>query len=254
VLTTAFALILSLTACGGEAPLQSQDATPSSSESATEPASGTSEPGEPPSETLASSDATSSESTAAPDSNTTLEDLTLNEYADLSLTAAVLERKAILPGSFVPITVTVSNNGDKTISYVQGSGGYTIPNALSWSIAELTWVWPEDRLGVATSDFVAKQIVPGESVNFVVYVMTIEQNPEQFEAAARELYDTDGMYISNMEWSVLQEKYPWMTPVPAGSYTGEVSFQYSIDDGSGNVPLTGPTGYAQTEIIIGVTE
>jgi hypothetical protein len=84
--------------------------------------------------------------------------------------------------------------------------------------------------------------------------MTIEQNPEQFETAARELYDADGTYIANMEWGVLQEKYPWMTPVPAGSYTGEVTFQYAVDDGSGSALITGPTGYARAEITIGVTE
>ncbi|MDR2933147.1 MAG: hypothetical protein LBV27_08580 [Oscillospiraceae bacterium] len=258
---TVFALMLSLAACGGEAPPQSEDAPPSSSESATtESTSNTSAsdepemPDEPPSEVPASSEVASSASETPPDSVATLEDLVLNEYADLSLTAAVLERKAILPGSFVPIAVTVTNNGDQTISYVQGSGGYTIPDALSWSVPELTWVWPEDRLGAATSDFVTKPLAPGESVSFVVYVMTIEQNPEQFETAARELYDMDGTYIANMEWGVLQEKYPWMTPVPAGSYTGEVTFRYSIDDGSGSAPLSGPTGYAQTEITIGVTE
>lgn len=258
MLTIALLLAFFLAACGDEPATQSPEAV-SASGSANAAPSNASEPGgsasEPSSENSAPGDAEKPESLSVPDSPVTPEeDLVLNEYADLALTAAVVERNAILPGSFVPITVTVVNNGDKTISYVQGSGGYEIPEALSWSVPELQTVLPEDRFGAVTSDFAIKKLAPGESVKFVVYVMTIEQNPEQFDIAAHELYDNENLYIADMEWDVLQENYPWMKPVPPDSYTGEVSFKYSIDDGSSNSFLTEPTGYAQTEIMIGVTE
>jgi hypothetical protein len=228
-----FALVFSFAACGS----QSQESKPVSE--SLPAVLITVEPGD----------------SSIPYPNIPLEGLVLDEYADLKLTAEVLDRKAIQPGNFVPITVLISNNGAKTISYVQGSGSYVTPEALSWSVPELQWVWPKDYLGVSTSDFVIKKLTPGESINFVIYVMAIERNPEQFVTATHELYDSEGIYIADMGWDILRERYPWMKPIQTNTYTGEVNFKYSMNNGdTGNSFLAAPTGYAQSTITIGVTE
>ncbi|MDL2234339.1 hypothetical protein LJC63_12295, partial [Ruminococcaceae bacterium OttesenSCG-928-L11] len=201
-------------------------------------------------ETSASEEATPEEE----EENNPLKDLIKNQYEDLEITAAVLLRRAILPGSSIPVTVAITNNGDKTIFYTQGSGVFETPQALRTQFDGLQVVLPKDHLGIATMDFVTKELAPGESLEFVVNVLAIEPN-EQFASYTYETYNEDEIYIADMEWPDLQEKYPDLTAAAAGSYTGTVNFLYTLpaEDGAAD-PFSGATGYAQAEVTIGVTE
>ncbi len=179
--------------------------------------------------------------------------LTLDEYDGLKITAAVLPRKAILPGSVFPVTVTVKNDGDKTISYVMGSGSYTTPQALLAEVTGLQPVIPKDRLGVHTSDFATKNLAPGETVSFVIPVMAIEPN-SNFNEYTNDLYNGENIYIADLELAEMQDRYPDLVAAKAGSYAGTFTFEYAINTGEIAAALSGPTGYAYTEIMIGVTE
>ena len=177
--------------------------------------------------------------------------LILNEYDGLTITAAVLPRKAILPGSMFPVTVTVKNGGDKTISYVMGSGSYTTPQALLAEVTGLQPVIPKDRLGIHTSDFATKNLAPGETASFVIPVLAVEPN-ENFDTYTNDLFNEENLYIADLDWEGLQGRYSDLEAAEAGSYTGTFTFEYAINAGEIAAALSGPTGYAQTEITIGV--
>lgn len=180
------------------------------------------------------------------------EGLTLNEYDGLEVTAAVLPRMAILPGAAIPVTVTVTNNGDKTIAYTLGSGVHETPQALVARFDGLQPVLPKDHLGPATMDFVTKELAPGESLQYVVTVMAVEPSAA-FDNYTYDLYNKDQAYIAELDWPALQELHPDLTAAEAGSYTGTVSFRYTVpaEDGAMN-GLSGPTGYNQAELTVSV--
>jgi hypothetical protein len=178
--------------------------------------------------------------------------LTLNEYDGLKISAAVLPRKAILPGSVIPVTVIISNEGDKTISYPQGSSSYEIPDALLVEFDGLQPIPSKDRLVFATSDFGVKQLNPGEKLTFVINVLAAEPFAE-FDVKASELYNSEQLYIAELEWNDLQTRYPGLIGAKSGSYTGTVSFKYSVVSGNTALAMfSEPTGYAQTKITVGV--
>lgn len=175
-----------------------------------------------------------------------------DEYDGLVMTAAVLERKAILPGSSIPLTVNIQNEGDKTIVYTQGSGSFETPQALSVPMSGLQKVLPKDHLGIATLDFVTKELKPGESLQFVLTLLAIEPHAS-FDEYTYELYNDEQQYIGEMEWAAIQEAYPDLVPAAAGSYSGSVIFTYLVlEEGQSN-PMGEPTGFAQADFEIGVT-
>jgi len=173
-----------------------------------------------------------------------------NEYDGLTITAAVLPRNAILSGMSIPITVILSNDGDSEISYVQGSSSYTIPNALDVRSDKLQTVVSEDRLGIATSDFVTKTLAPGESLNYTVIVRAINKNSNFFN------YTMDSIahekYIGNTSWEELQQSYPDLEAAVPDSYDINIYFAYNI---SNNDDFLGTaTGYTMTTLPITISE
>ncbi|MDR2933631.1 MAG: hypothetical protein LBV27_11070 [Oscillospiraceae bacterium] len=181
-----------------------------------------------------------------------LDGLVENEYDGLKMTAEVLERKAILPGSGIPVTVIIENTGDQTIAYTQGSGSFETPQAIFARADKLQVVLPEDHLGPATMDYVVKELAPGENLKFVLYVMAIKPH-EEFDAYTYEMGEKD-QYIADMEWSQLEEAYPELESAEPGTYDVHVYFTYSImTDAQQPALLSGPTGYAQADVQVGVT-
>lgn len=244
LLTIALVLMLLATGCGtgGNSQSSSQPVEPESTVpevSVADPV----EPEEPDEESLP-------EEEAAVDR---LEGLLKDEYDGLTITAAVLERMAILPGAAVPVTVTIENTGDKTVFYTQGSGTSETPQALYAATDDLQPVIPKDNLGIMTMDFVTKELKPGENLKFVLYVMAIEPN-DQFDTYTYDLYNADETYIAEMEWPTLQEQHTDLVAAQPGSYTIHVNFLYYLpeENGMGN-PLGEPSGYAQAECVIGVS-
>lgn len=182
-----------------------------------------------------------------------LEGLIRDEYEGLAITAAVLERKAILPGFSVPVTVTIQNTGDKTVFYTQGSGVFETPEALILQSEDLQPVLPKDHLGIMTMDFVTKELKPGEELQFVLYVMAIKPTPS-FDSYTYDMFNADQTYIVDMEWAALQEEYPDLVAVEPGSYTVYANFRYlTVGEGEEASPMAAPTGYAQAECVIGVS-
>ena len=183
-----------------------------------------------------------------------LEGLTQDEYNDLEMTAAVLERKAIIGGASFPVSVTIKNNGDKNISYIHGSGSFEIPEALLVNADNLQTIIPKEHLGIATMDMRTEVLAPGGELSFIVQVRAIEPN-ENFDTYTYELYNADQTYIAEVEWGDLQEKHTDLVAAATGSYDIQVYFLYTlIDEAGGTNALLGPTGYAKSELTISVTD
>ena len=188
----------------------------------------------------------------APAAQNPVEGLVRDEYDGLEITASVLERKAILPGFGVPVSVTVKNTGDKTISYVQGSGSHTTPSALVVEVDGLQTARYKDHLGAATMDFVTKDLKPGEAVSFVAYVMTIEPHPD-FSKYTDELFGDGQQYIAEADWSALQERFGELKAAGNGVYDGRAYLRYSIQEDGGGLTLTQePTGFSQGDFTINI--
>jgi len=182
-----------------------------------------------------------------------LEGLTKDEYPGIEMSADVLERMALLPGMPVPVTVVVQNKGDKTVSYVQGSGSFETPQALFLRSDSLQPVIPRDQLGIMTMDFVTKELKPGESLLFKFSVMAIEPNAG-FDGNTQALFLDEETYIADLEWPALQERYPDLTAVKPGSYTVSAFFIYTMASGDGEADIFGGgTGYAQADCAIGIS-
>lgn len=195
------------------------------------------------------------ETTADPDETDDLySELTLNEYDGLEITAEILTRNAIIPGSTIPVTVIIANNGEKSISFTQGSGSFTTPQALSLAIDGLQPVLPSDHLGAATMDFVTKELKPGEELSFVMNIKAIEPNDE-FNTYTYELYNQKQIYIGDMDIEDLFNNYEDLVPAKAGTYEGLVTFLYqTIEDENAADRFGEPTGYNQVPVSITVTE
>lgn len=183
-----------------------------------------------------------------------LEGLTRDKYDGLEITAEVLERKAILPGAPVPVTVIVKNTGGKTVDYVQGSGKFETPEAVFIDVEGLQTVMPKDHLGPMTLDFVVKELKPGEELRFVIYVMAIEPN-ENFDRYTVDMHTDGGVYIAETDWTQLLEEYPDLIPAEPGAYRGDAYFTYQTRDGgeSEDSFTVNPDGYAAYEFTINVS-
>lgn len=180
--------------------------------------------------------------------------LTLNQYEGLEMTAAILPRNAIIPGSTVPVTIVITNTGEQTVSYVQGSGSFTTPQALHMEISDLQPILPEDHLGAATMDYVVKELKPGESLNYVMNIKTIKPS-ENFDNYTYDLFNKEQAYIGEMDIAELFETYDDLEPAVAGPYEGTATFVYYLADDSQAANVFGEaTGYVQAPVTISVTE
>ena len=177
-----------------------------------------------------------------------LDDLIKDEYSDIEITANVLERNAILPGMVFQVTVTVKNNGDKTLHYVQGSGSFTTPEAVFLKSDALQTIPPKDQLGLVTMDFVTKELAPGESLLFKLPAIAIEPNAD-FVANTQDLFLNEGVYIADLDWTALSDKFPDLIAVQPGSYDMSAFFSYTLKDDA----YDGPTGYAQADTVITIS-
>jgi len=177
-----------------------------------------------------------------------------DEYDGLVFTVEVLERNAILPGMSFTATVLVENTGDKTLNYIQGSGSYETPEAVFLFSNTLQTVYPKDQLGLATMDFVAKELKPGESLLFKLPVMAIQPNPD-FDLYTFELFN-DTVFIADVDWTELQDRFPDLVAAAPGSYTVIAYFLYNIseefDGGMTNI-FDGPTGYAEASCTVTIS-
>jgi len=182
-----------------------------------------------------------------------IDGLIRDQYDGLEFSVEVLERKAILPGTVFQATVLVENKGDKTINYIQGSGSFTTPEALSVFSDSLQTILPEDHLGVMTMDFVTDELKPGDSLLFRFNVMTIAPDPD-FATYTHDLFN-EGTYIADMDLASLQDRFPSLTAVAPGSYTLKAYFLYTVpEEGGGEFDfMGGATGYAVAETVINVT-
>ena len=156
-----------------------------------------------------------------------LEGLTENEYPELVVTAAVLERMAILPGSTFRVNVVIENQGEETVRFVRGSGSNVVPDALIISAEGLQPIFPIDNMGIATMDFQIDFLEPGETLNFDLYVRAIEPNENMFNYAF-ELLQNDEGFIGDMDWETLSQRFPDLEAVAPGSYTISVYFLYAV--------------------------
>ena len=183
-----------------------------------------------------------------------LEGLAKDEYDGLDFTVNVLERSAILPGMVFQATVLIENKGDKTLSYTQGSGSFETPDALTLYSDTLQAVPPQDRLGIMTMDFVVNELKPGDSLLFKLPVMAIEPDPG-FGTYAFELFGEE-IYIADMEWTGLKERYPDLKAAEPGAHTLKAFFRYSVsggDEAGGFDAFGGDTGYAEAECVVSVS-
>ena len=163
--------------------------------------------------------------------------LTENEYPDLVVTAAVLERMAILPGSTFRVNVVIENQGEETVTFVIGSGSNVVPDALLINPEGLQPMRPVEGLGIATMDFQVDFLEPGEVLNFDLYVRAIQPNVN-FANYSFELFQSEQEFIGDMDWETLSQRFPDLIAVAPGSYTISVYFLYSIaPDSNMNVNL-----------------
>jgi len=242
-------LILLVTGCGGGASPADVPAEPPQNES---PAGGESPAGsETPIEVETPPD--TGAGGADPGQPDALIGLIKDEYPGIEISADVLERKALLPGKPIPVTVVIENKGDKSVFYVQGSGSFETPEALFlWSV-DLQPVIPKDRLGIVTADFVTPELRPGDRLLFKLNMMAIQPNAN-FDAYTHELFGED-VYITDMEWPALQERFPKLTAVSSGTYTISAFFLYTPAGEDDPAALFGgASGYAQADCVVGITE
>ena len=180
------------------------------------------------------------------------EGLTENEYPDLVVEAVVLERMAILPGSTIRVSVTISNQGEETVAFVKGSGMNEVPEALRIFSDDLQPILTPDRLGIATMDFVVETLEPGETLNYSLYVMAVWPN-ENFDNYTFQLYADGEGYIGELGWERVSQLLPSVMEVESGPHSVSVYFFYTVI-GSGEMDMFGmeATGFnvATLEIFV----
>ena len=161
----------------------------------------------------------------------TLEELTEglieNEYPGLVIEAVVLERMAILPGSTIRVSVTLSNQGDETIAFVKGSGSNEVPEALRIFSDDLQPILTPDRLGFATMDFVVETLEPGETRNYSLYVRAVWPN-ENFDDYTFQLFVDGEGYMGELDWESVSQRFPNLLEVESGPHSVSVYLFYTI--------------------------
>ena len=175
-----------------------------------------------------------------------------DEYANLEITAEVLQRMAILPGSTIPLSVSITNNGDQKIIYTQGSGSFEIPEALVLDISKLQAILPKDHLGVATMDIRSGELLPGETLNYTLNIRAIEPT-ENFNDYTYSKWNDGNEYIADIDWETLSGEYSDLTAAKADTYEGHVYFLYALENEQGN-PTLSPTGYSGKKFTVTITK
>jgi len=155
------------------------------------------------------------------------EGLTENEYPDLVVEAVVLERMAILPGSAIRVSVTITNQGEETVSFVKGSGMNEVPDALRIFSDDLQPILTPDRLGIATMDFVVETLEPGETLNYSLYVRATQPN-ENFDNYTFQLFADGEGYMGELDWERVSQLFPNLLEVESGPHSVSVYFFYTI--------------------------
>ena len=179
-----------------------------------------------------------------------LRDLIRDQYGELELTVAVSDYEEVLPGSTIPIIITIANNGDEKISYTVGSGSFEVPRALILNIPDLQPVLPKSHLGAVTMDLMYKELPPGDQVQYTLFVRVIEPN-DNFVNYSHQLWLEGEEYIAYVEWPALLEKFPGLKAAQPGDYEGYIYFLYALGDVESHIML-GETGYTRVNFRISV--
>ena len=115
-----------------------------------------------------------------PPTSDAVEGLTLDQYDGLEVSLVQLDRMMPVAGNAVNLTFNVTNNGDKVIAFVQGSSSNPIPSALTFTTVnaeQYLGIDEEGGVAIATMDYVVKQLLPGESMNFTAqFIVSSGQN------------------------------------------------------------------------------
>lgn len=205
ILAIVLVFVLAFAACTSK-PAEPAQPTEPPAEETTEPVA----PEEKPEET-APADAQSSE-----------------PYTGVELVSAILERKAILSGTPFKVKYVIKNNGDKTISYVHGSGTAVVPSALVIVAPnELQPVAPKEEIGPMTMDYQTNILEPGQSIELDYTFLAINQIPD-FNEKAFEFQKEKGEYIGDKNVEELKTFIEGITPSAPGSYTIESQFIYDV--------------------------
>lgn len=178
-----------------------------------------------------------------------LSGLTKDENPDIVVTAAVLERMAILPGSTFRVSITVENKGEKAVTYSKGSGSYSIPAALLVQAEGLQPILPQDRLGAATADYQTGRLEPGDTLRFEYFIRAIEPAAD-FDQYTIDLYLDNQKYIADVSWEDLQKDHPDLAAAAPGSYEVRAFFMYHMSDDA----FAEATGFAEGTFSVSVTK
>lgn len=181
------------------------------------------------------------------------EGLIENQYDGILIEASVPESTGMTSGSAVPITISVTNTGEENVYYVHGSGTHMIPEAIRLTSEQLQPVIPADHLGIATMDYVTKELKPGEELEYVIYLMLMEPTSE-FNTITYDMFHNNQTYIADVGWRELSENYSDFKAIASGTYTNRAEFQYFLADDEGNPSLAAPTGVNKAEFTITVAE
>lgn len=177
----------------------------------------------------ASSSSTSTTSTSGVETNgveQVLSTLMEGQYPELAMTAEVKEDD-VKPGEAATVKITLTNEGDKTLVYSQGSYAMENPSSLLMEVEGLQPVMSKDQLEAAADDTSRRYqepmlLEPGDKEEFEMRVMAIEPNVE-FEERTYSLYTVEDEYIAEMDWEELWELYPDLVKAEAGTYTGHAT-------------------------------
>lgn len=235
--------------------------TPAEEDSATEPpqqAEESEESSEPSEEDITEDEETPSQDTEEMGMKTRveavkeqMEALSPDEYDGLEFTAAILERKAILPGGSMNVHVVIKNTGDKTVSFQKGSQKASVPDAVYVYSEDLQTVIPEGNIGPMTMDMQYEVLEPGEEITLVYTLMAFKPN-DSFDEYTYEVYSSDeAEYIANLTPEELTERFPDLELVESGNYKGQGVFFYFLPE-DGENPTGNPTSYAQVTFDINV--
>lgn len=208
-----------------------------------------------------SSSSSTSSSTSGSETNgveQVLSTLMEGQYPELAMTAE-MKGESVEPGAATTVEITLSNEGDKTLVYSQGSYTMENPSALLMEVEGLQPVMSKDQLEAVTDDTSRRNmdpilLEPGEEKVFEMEVLAIEPNAG-FDERTYTLYTVDDEYIADLEWEELYELYPDLVKAEAGTYTGHAYFTYYVlQDGETASDTQTPTGYGLTDFMVIVAE
>lgn len=181
-----------------------------------------------------------------------LKDLELDSYPELTIDAAILERKAILAGTSFEVHVTIKNEGDKTVIFPHGSGTAEIPDAVYVYSDGLQTVIPAGNLGPMTMDMRYNELAPGETAEFVYTLMAVEPNKDFDEFTWDAFSGENSTYIADLTPEELAERFPELTFVTPDTYDIHAVFLYSV--AGEEDPVGNPTSYAEKTIQVSIAD